>query len=145
MSQLSALELELLSAAAAAHEVKRPPDYKLAVGDAIIVVRQRVRKLETVLKVGTAWITVSGERSKFRVDTWKSSTNYGTGCFLKTPEQEEYDTRIGNAREQLREAGIAFSSVVPMPDGQILALAALVKLLKDNINRTARGELTCPN
>jgi len=126
------LKIAVLEAAAAAHVVARPSDGQVKVGDTLVVIGPRSDNEVTVTKAGQAWITVSGFRHRFRRDTRKTSIGYGSEYQLITVEQHEYDQRLRQARERLRDAGIALSSIAPPPDGQIFAFAALADLLEKN-------------
>lgn len=120
---------DLLGAIATADTVARP-DADLKVGDPVVVCGPRTRMgTQTVQFIGRTWITVSGVNFKFRRDTLRTARGTGVEWWLITPEQQEYDRRIREARERIRGSGFAMSSYACTPDGRILAVAALLELL----------------
>lgn len=107
------------------------PAADLKVGDPVVACSQRPgsSRRGKVEKIGRTWITVSGVRFQFRRDTLYSATGTGARWWLITPEQQEYDRRMREARERIRSSGFALSSYQCATDGQILAVAALLELL----------------
>ena len=135
MISLSALELNLLRCAATADKVHRPAAADLQVGDKVIVSRTHTRRGDTattITAVGRVWIAVSGFTYKFRRDTLRSAHGSGAEDMLTTREQHAYDERIRAARARLIDGGVSIASARVMPDGRILAFAALLDLLDES-------------
>lgn len=72
------------------------------VGDRVWRVAWRTSGYARVEKVGRKWLTVSGTRTRFDVETLKAE--YGFGVEQLWPSQEEYETavRIAKAWSDLR-------------------------------------------
>jgi hypothetical protein len=149
MPALSPAQRAVLDAVTDAPDVRRParPDADLRVGDLVVVSAPRVADYATpVTKIGRIWITTGTGHGqmRFRRSTWRTEGDHGPGSYIRTPAQRDYDRRIAVARERLRDSGLLVSHTSDVSDGQLLAIAALLKLLDGDAPARALLDTTDP-
>jgi hypothetical protein len=130
---LTPAELAVLKAALLAPRVKRPERPELEVGDQVVVYGSTRSSAREITRIGPKWITVGEGRAALRFSraTWRGDYGYGTGSSIRTLEQDTYDRRIEAARKRLSGAGITINYQRDVPDGRVLAIAALLDLLDE--------------
>ena len=133
MTNIASAQNTLLLAVEEAPHMKRPERTELKVGDTVAVSRPNYQTVTgTVSKIGPKWITVGEGLAALRFgrETWRGAHGYGIGQTIRTPEQYVYDQRIRAARERLRSAGLTINYQQDVPDGHLVAIAALLDRLE---------------
>ncbi len=136
LNVLTPAQLAVLQAVEDASHVTRPERPELKVGDTVIASGSGVRgRTTTVTKIGPKWITIGQGTATSRFDrqTWRGGHGYGIGASIRTPEQVAYDQRIATARSRLTNAGLRIPYLADVSDGRLLAVAALLELLDEEV------------